>query len=359
MRSDPFRTTAGRRLSVLSALLLGAGLLLSACGEGDTPAPTAPPAPAPAPPPPAPEPPPTPEGVGVTAYGPDFVEWSWSAADGATGYEVQFGAEAPADSDETVARTADEASYRGEGLETETAYYFRVRSFAGDGESRLVSDWSDQATAQIGRFLTVLGSTEEPIDSDLSPPPEIPAQVAEFFEYSSETAFTDRGLPVFGAGPDAFGCRTPELQQSQAEEWLNGSVAFALATLEVLFAEDSDALDTAIADARSVLDDLLDGFAANLHQGHCGLFLADDVFVWEGEEEVISVTLRAPDEEESVDLGVIRVLAAAVPLDPAAAAGEASHWWIVKDATSLGEPLPPLLATPSLQLPWARPPNLH
>ena len=107
MRSDPFRTTAGRRPGVLSALLLGAGLLLSACGEGDTPAPTAPPAPAPAPPPPAPEPPPTPEGVGVTAYGPDFVEWSWSAADGATGYEVQFGAEAPADSDGTVARTAE------------------------------------------------------------------------------------------------------------------------------------------------------------------------------------------------------------------------------------------------------------
>ena len=103
--------------------------------------------------------------------------------EGASGYEVQIGANAaPTDDDETIARTADETSYRSEGLESGTPYYFRVRSLTGNGEDRLFSDWSAPATAQIGRIeQSVSLGTEETSDTDLSDlPPEVAAKLEAF-----------------------------------------------------------------------------------------------------------------------------------------------------------------------------------
>ena len=335
-------------------VFLGAGLLLSACGDGGTSPPTSPPAappPAPPPPPPPPEPPPTPAGSGITSFGGDFIEWSWNPVAGASGYEVQIGANAaPTDDDETIARTADETSYRSEGLESGTPYYFRVRSLTGNGEDRLFSDWSAPATAQIGRFVeTVSLGTEETSDTDLSGlPPEVAAKLEAFLEYVSMTAFSSRGLPDTQADPFTIGCRTPELLESLLVEWLEGSLEFLFAFLDLLFssilAEDPDVLvddlDAKIAAAQSILDGMLDRLAANLREERCGLFHSGDAFVWQGEEDVISsLTLELPDgtTEELPDLRVIRILGTGTTLDPASASAEPTLWWIPFDDSSLGD----------------------
>ena len=152
---------------------------LAGCG-GDSPAPTTAPPPAPTPTPPAPPPPPPPEppaapsGLRVAASGTDFIEWTWNAVEGADGYDVQLSAtEAFTDEDEIIARTAEQSSYRREGLEAGTTAYLRVRSASGTGEERITSDWSTY----------VAGMTEAP-----TPPPEPPA--------------TPTGLEVSDSGSD-------------------------------------------------------------------------------------------------------------------------------------------------------------
>ena len=355
MKSVPCGTAAARRWSLVSILFLGAGLLLSACGDGGTSPPTSPPAappPAPPPPPPPPEPPPTPAGSGITSFGGDFIEWSWNPVAGASGYEVQIRAnEAATDDDETIARTADETSYRSEGLESGTPYYFRVRSLTGNGEDRLFSDWSAPATARIGRIEQSVVSleTEEASDADLSGlPPEVAARLEAFFEYVNMTAFSSRGLPDAQADPFTIGCRTPELLESLLLEWLEGSFEFLFAVFDLLFssllAEDPDVLvddlDAKIAATRSILDGMLDRLAANLRGDRCGILNLSDPFVWQGEEDVISsVTLELPDgtTEELPDLRIIRILGTGTTLDPASASAEPTLWWIPIDDSSLGD----------------------
>ena len=142
---------ARRRVPLLCALL-AALLLAAACGEGESPAPATP---APAPPVPAPpEPPAVPADLRVSGSSDDWIEWSWSAVAGVSGYEVQsrIGG-SPTDGDETVARTAEQLSYRREGLGAETTVHLRVRSVAGNGADRRTSGWS----APVG------GSTAAPL----------------------------------------------------------------------------------------------------------------------------------------------------------------------------------------------------
>ena len=131
---------------VLLALALGGG-----CG-GDSAAPSAPtPAtPAPTPPPepaPPPEPPAVPTGLRISATGEDFIEWSWIPVADVSGYDVQFSAnEAFTDEDEIIGRTAEQISYRREGLAAETSAYLRVRSASGGGSERIMSAWSTHVT---------------------------------------------------------------------------------------------------------------------------------------------------------------------------------------------------------------------
>ena len=105
----------------------------------------APPAPAPAPPapPPVPVPPGVPSGLRVSASGAAFIEWTWSAVEGANGYDAQFSTdEAFTDADEVIARAAGELSYRREGLAASTSAYLRVRAASGTGDERITSEWS-------------------------------------------------------------------------------------------------------------------------------------------------------------------------------------------------------------------------
>ena len=144
---------APSRLRVLGLVLLAVGLsvLIPACGDEDVPAPTTPappPTPPPAPPPePEPEAPAVPTGLRILATGMDFIEWAWTPVQDVSGYDVQFSAnEAFTDEDEVIARTAEEITYRRDGLDAGTNAYLRVRSATGTGEDRITSDWSTHVT---------------------------------------------------------------------------------------------------------------------------------------------------------------------------------------------------------------------
>ena len=56
----------------------------------------------------------------------DFIEWSWTPVEGADGYDVQFSAsETFTDEGEIIPGTAQETSYRREGLEAGTSDFLR------------------------------------------------------------------------------------------------------------------------------------------------------------------------------------------------------------------------------------------
>ena len=151
MKSLTGKFASGRRWTLLLILFLGAGLFVAACGDEEVPAPTTP-APPPPPPPapepePEPEPPAVPTGLRVSATGMDFIEWSWTPVEDVSGYDVQFSAnEAFTNEDEIIARTAEEISYRRDGLEAGTSAYLRVRSATGADDDRVTSDWSTHVT---------------------------------------------------------------------------------------------------------------------------------------------------------------------------------------------------------------------
>ena len=156
MKSLTSKFASSRGWALFLILFLGAGLFVAACGDEDVPTPTTPAPTPPAPPPtpapepepePMPEPPAVPVGLSISASGVDFIEWSWSAVEGVSGYDVQYSAnEAFTDEDEEIARTAEQISYRRENLEAETNHYLRVRSAAGTGDGRVTSSWSTHVT---------------------------------------------------------------------------------------------------------------------------------------------------------------------------------------------------------------------
>ena len=193
MKSLTGKFSSARGWALLLIMFLGAGLVVAACGDEEVPTPTTPapppPTPPPAPPPepePTPEPPAVPVGLRISATGLDFVEWSWTPVADVGGYDAQFSAnEAFTDEDEIIPRTAEEISYRREGLDPETSAYLRVRSASGIGEDRITSDWSTHVT----------GMTLAP-----EPPPQPPATPTGLeVSATTETSITWTWNPVDGA----------------------------------------------------------------------------------------------------------------------------------------------------------------
>ena len=158
MKSFPGKFASVRGWALFLALFLGAGMLVSACGDEEVPAPTTPtPAPAPAP---APEPPPEPEPTGpavptnvrMTDSGSDYIEWSWDAVEGALGYQAEFSKdEAFTTPSNPFIIIAPNTSQRVSGLDPNMTGYFRVRSGAGTSLDALTySDWSETSSGKTG-----------------------------------------------------------------------------------------------------------------------------------------------------------------------------------------------------------------
>ena len=220
MKSLTGKFTSVRGWALLLTLLLGAGMMLSACGDEEvpsptTPAPTPPPPPAPAPNRPrnrnrnAPEAPAEPVGLRISDSGEDFIEWSWSAVDGVSGYDVHYSEnEAFTDEDETIARTAEEISYRRENLEADTSHYVRVRSAAGTGDGRVTSGWSTHVTGMTA------AATPPPPPAPVAPAAPTNLEVSDsgedFIEWTWEQVAGAAGYLAQFSTDSSFAAGDPE-----------------------------------------------------------------------------------------------------------------------------------------------------
>ena len=140
-----------RGLTVLLALMLGAGLVLSGCGDDDSTTTT----PAPAPAPPAPAPTPTldaPGGLTVASSGTDYIEFRWEAVEGASGYEIQLSmTEGDFSSVSTASVTGTMHRFS---VEPGTTAYARVRAVSDEAND---SDWTEAVTGMSNAAPLVLG----------------------------------------------------------------------------------------------------------------------------------------------------------------------------------------------------------
>ena len=179
MTSFTGKFSSVRGWALLLALLLGAGMMISACGEEEVPAPTTPtPAPTPAPAPePEPEPtgPATPANLRVTAVTHNSITWTWDAVEGALGYEGQFS------TDSTFTNVAPpfiiiapNTSQTVSNLSGNMTGYFRVRSGTGTSLTALTySDWSAGVSGMTG-----------------DPPPAVPLSAPSGLDASDATENT-------------------------------------------------------------------------------------------------------------------------------------------------------------------------
>ncbi len=165
MKSLTGKFASVRGWALLLALLLGAGIMISACGDEEVPTPTTPEPPT-VPPPPAPEPDPEPEPEGpsapavvqVTNRGADFVEWTWSAVEGAIGYNVQFGPNPFLFTDTSpLPQNTSLTFFRASNLQANMTVHLRVRTVAGTLQEQELGEWS----------ATFSGTTT-------APPPAVP-----------------------------------------------------------------------------------------------------------------------------------------------------------------------------------------
>ena len=125
------------RAAPLALMLLAAfGLFVSGCGDDSPTTPT--PTPTPTPAPPTPEPPAVPTGLQVASTGPDYIEWSWTAVEGATGYDIQMSLTEGDFSNSQLTQVDAGTTSRRFTVAAETTAYGRVRAKNADGES----DWS-------------------------------------------------------------------------------------------------------------------------------------------------------------------------------------------------------------------------
>ena len=185
-----------RGLILLLAMFLGAGLVLSGCGDDDTattPAPAPPPPPPPAPepepePPPAPEPPATPTGLHVDETTETSIEWHWNAVEGATAYVVQVSMNEMFGDEDDVTDITLENHYAVTELEPDTTVYLRVAAAIGTS----VED------AVLSAFTThVTGMSNQPPPPP--PPPTAPATPTGFMVESDMTSITWSWDAVEGA----------------------------------------------------------------------------------------------------------------------------------------------------------------
>ena len=163
-----------RGTTLLLALVLGAGLALTGCGDDDSSTTTPAPAPTAPAPPPAPDPVGVPGGLKATG-GVGFIEFSWEAVEGATGYEIQM-TRTEGDFSSVVTATVMATMHRFD-VAAETTGYARVRAHEGERQS----DWSETAMGTSMAAPVMLGM----------PVPTVSSTGPDYIEWSWE--------PVAGA----------------------------------------------------------------------------------------------------------------------------------------------------------------
>lgn len=162
------KSSPSRGLTVLLALMLGAGLVLSGCGDDDSTTTT--PAPAPAPPaaPAQPDPVSVPGGLTVSATGEDFIEFSWEAVEGASGYDIQMSM-TEGDFSSSMMATVTATMHRFT-VSPSTTAYARVRANMDGRES----DWSGAVMGMSMAASLTLGT----------PMPEVSSTGPDHIEWS-------------------------------------------------------------------------------------------------------------------------------------------------------------------------------
>ena len=214
MKSFTGKFTSARGWVLMIALLFGAGLMISACGDEEVPAPTTPeppppPPPAPEPEPePEPEPPATPTGLMVSGATETSITWTWNAVEGATGYVVQANTDEMWDDTDTVifmvggamVPFTTETTYTASDLEAGTTMYVRVAAAAGTVDAPLVSAFSTHVTGMA-----------------VAPPPDLPPAPAnlrlkergsDFIEWEwDEVAGADGYQSEFSTDGSSFGAQ--------------------------------------------------------------------------------------------------------------------------------------------------------
>ena len=148
-----------RGLTVLLALMLGAGLVLSGCGDDDSTTTTPAPAPAPPAPPAQPDPVSVPGGLTVSATGEDFIEFSWEAVEGASGYDIQMSM-TEGDFSSSMMATVTATMHRFTVAPSTTAYA-RVRANMDGRES----DWSGAVMGMSMAASLTLGTPMPEVSS--------------------------------------------------------------------------------------------------------------------------------------------------------------------------------------------------
>ena len=109
----------------------------------------------------APVPPAAPMGFSLSATGADYIEWSWEAVDGATGYHVQFSTDEGMLMD-SEAMAVDGTSHRQTGLSEGSAGYLRVRAVADD----LAGMWTAHLTGMTGTTPMAPGNLAATVTGD-------------------------------------------------------------------------------------------------------------------------------------------------------------------------------------------------
>ena len=184
-------------------MFLGAGLVLTGCGDDDTattPAPAPPPPPPPAPEPepePEPEAPATPTGfhVDVTQTS---LSWHWNAVEGALGYVVQVSTDEMFDDTDAITPTT-ETSFTVADLAPQTTLYARVAAAGGTLEAPILSAWTTHVT----------GTTDMPPPPP--PPPMAPATPTGLMSETGEGSITWSWDAVEGADGYAVQVSTDEM----------------------------------------------------------------------------------------------------------------------------------------------------
>ena len=169
-----------RGLVFLLAMFLGAGLVLSGCGDDDTattPAPAPPPPPPPAPEPepepepPAPEAPATPTGLHVDETTETSVEYHWNAVEGANAYVVQVSMDEMFGDEDDATDITLETHYTVTGLEPDTSVYLRVAAAVGTSvEDAILSAFTTHVTGMSNQPPPEPEPTPDPVSATFMVP---------------------------------------------------------------------------------------------------------------------------------------------------------------------------------------------